>query len=117
MMPTKGEIWDINLDPAQGHEQAKTRPCIVISNDQMNTKMGLSIVVPLTGTGWYTKSGNLSPAMVEIPTAESGLSKNSYSIAFQVRTVSHSRFAHKRGTLNPAKLLEVIHSVQDIINF
>ncbi len=117
MMPIKGEVWDINLDPTQGHEQAKTRPCIVISNDQMNTKMALSIVVPLTGTGWYTTTGKLSPAMVEILAGDSGLSKNSYSMAFQLRTVSHSRFAQKRGALSPTKLLEVVRSVQDIINF
>ena len=116
-MPIKGEIWDINLDPAQGHEQAKTRPCIVVSNDQMNTKMALSIVVPLTGTGWYTKAGKLSPAMVEILAGDGGLSKNSYSTAFQIRTVSHSRFTQKRGMLSSAKLLEVVRSVQDIINF
>lgn len=115
-MPIKGEIWDVNLDPTMGHEQAKTRPCIVISNDQMNTKMGLSIVVPLTGTAWYTKSGKLSPAMVEIPAQEGGLDKDSYSMAFQVRTVSHSRLTRKRGMLSPAKLVAVVMSVQNIIN-
>ena len=116
-MPTKGEIWNVHLDPIQGHEQGKTRPCIVISNDQMNTKMNLSIVVPITGTPRYTKAGNLSPMLVYISAQEGGLEKDSYSMAFQVRTVSHSRLAHKRGKLSPAKLLEVVHSVQDIINF
>ena len=116
-MPLKGEVWDVNLEPTQGHEQSKTRPCVVISNDQMNTKMGLSIIVPFTGTGWYTKSGKLSPAMIEILAPEGGLDKDSYSMAFQVRTVSHSRFAKKRGLLSQAKLLEIVGTVQDIINF
>jgi mRNA interferase MazF len=116
-MPIKGEVWDVRLDPTQGHEQAKTRPCVVISNDQMNTKMNLSIVVPLTGKGRYTKSGNLSPAMVQIHAPEGGLDKDSYSMAYQVRTVSHSRFTRKRGALSPTKLSAIVHSVQDIINF
>jgi len=116
-MPIKGEVWDVRLDPVQGHEQSKTRPCIVISNDQMNTKMALSIIVPLTGTGWYTKSGKLSSAMVKVSAPEGGLNKDSYSMAFQVRAVSHSRFAQKRGALSPDKLLAVVRSVQEIINF
>ena len=116
-MPLKGEVWEVNLDPDRGHEQAKTRPCLVISNDQMNTKMGLSIIVPFTGTGWYTKSGKLSPAMVEVIPPEGGLTKASYSMAYQVRTVSHSRFTKKLGAVSGTKLSEVVRSVQNIIDF
>ncbi|MBX9572805.1 MAG: type II toxin-antitoxin system PemK/MazF family toxin [Candidatus Obscuribacterales bacterium] len=115
-MPLKGEVWEVNLDPAQGHEQAKIRPCVVISNDLVNTKMGLSIVVPFTGTAWYTKSGKLSPAMVEILPPEGGLTKPSYSMAFQVRTVSHSRFTNKLGAISAAKLVDVVRSVQEIVD-
>ncbi len=116
MMPLKGEVWEVNLDPALGHEQTKIRPCVVISNDLMNTKMGLSIVVPFTGAGWYTKSGRLSPAMVEVLPPEAGLTKPSYSMAFQVRTVSHSRFSKKLGALTASKLLAVVRSVLEIVD-
>ncbi|MBX9879120.1 MAG: type II toxin-antitoxin system PemK/MazF family toxin [Candidatus Obscuribacterales bacterium] len=116
MMPLKGEVWEIDLNPAQGHEQAKIRPCLVISNDLMNTKMELSIIVPFTGTAWHTKSGKLSPAMVEILPPEGGLTKPSYSMAFQVRTVSHTRFTNKLGTVTAHKLLEVVRSVQEIVD-
>jgi mRNA interferase MazF len=114
-MPLKGEVWLVNLDPSQGHEQAKTRPCVVISNNLMNTKLGLSIIVPTTGSGWFTKTGNLSPAMVEISPPEGGLSKKSYTMAHQIRTVSHSRFAKKIGSLTEATLKAVVISVQEII--
>lgn len=116
-MPLKGEVWDVNLDPARGHEQAKTRPCVVISNDLMNVKLGLSIVVPFTGTGWYTRSGKLSPAMIEIVPPEGGLKKTSFSMAHQIKTVSHSRFAKRRGVLSRSKLVDIIRSVKDIIDF
>lgn len=116
MMPLKGEVWEVNLDPAQGHEQSKLRPCVVISNDLMNTKMGLSIIVPFTGTAWYTKTGKLSPAMVEVLPPEGGLSKPSYSMAFQVRTVSHSRFTNKLGKLSLTKLANIVLTVQQIID-
>ena len=114
-MPLKGEVWLVNLDPTEGHEQAKVRPCVVLSNDQMNTKIGLSIIVPFTGTGWFTRSGKLSPIMVEVLPPEGGLTKASYSMAHQVRTVSHSRFAKKIGTLGSLAISKIVHSVQEII--
>ncbi len=72
-MPLRGEVWEVDLNPVQGHEQAKLRQCVTISNDMMNTKMELSIVIPMTGTAWYSKSGKLSPAMVDILPPEGGL--------------------------------------------
>ena len=83
----------------------------------MNTKMGLSIVVPFTGTPWYTKSGKLSPAMVEVLKGEGGLKKSSYSMAFQVRTVAHARFAKKLGVLGSEALRKIVRSVQEIIEY
>lgn len=115
-MPLKGEVWLVNLDPAEGHEQAKIRPCVVLSNDQMNTKIGLSIVVPFTGSGWFTKSGKLSPIMIEVLPPEGGLTKVSYSMAHQVRTVSHSRFTKQIGTLGAPVLSQIVRSVQEIID-
>jgi mRNA interferase MazF len=115
-MPLKGEVWLVNLDPTQGHEQAKTRPCVVLSNDLMNTKIGLSIIVPFTGTGWYTKSGILSPIMVEVLPPEGGLTKPSYSMAHQVRTVSHARFTKQIGSLSTTVLNQIVRSVQEIID-
>ena len=107
----------MNLDPAQGHEPAKIRPCVIISNDQMNTKMALSIIVPFSGTPFYTKSGKLSPAMVEVLPPDGGTAKPSYSMAFQVRTVAHTRFTTQLGALSAAKLAQIIASVQDMINY
>lgn len=116
-MPLKGEVWEVNLDPAQGHEQAIIRPCVVISNDTVNTKMGLSIVVPLTGSPHYLRSGKLSPAMVEILPPGGGITKPSYSMAFQVRTVSHTRFRKKFGVLSAAETRSIVETVQEIINY
>lgn len=115
-MPLRGEVWAIDLNPVQGHEQAKIRPCVIISNDMMNSKMELSIVIPVTGTPWHTRSGKLSPAMVEILPPEGGLEKPSYTMAFQVRTVSHKRFTKKLGILTAKKLSEIVNSVKEIID-
>jgi len=44
----RGEIYWTNLDPTQGHEIKKTRPCIVVSNDVGNEFSETVTVVPLT---------------------------------------------------------------------
>jgi mRNA interferase MazF len=113
--PIKGEVWVVELDPVRGSEQGKTRPCLVVSHDQLNTKMPLSIVVPFTGQPHYTKNGKLSPAMVEIRPPEGGLSKISYSKAFQVRSLAHDRFRSRLGVVSPATLQAVIESVCKLI--
>lgn len=44
-------IYLVSLDPTQGHEIQKTRPCVVISPDEMNRNIGTVIVAPMTSKG------------------------------------------------------------------
>jgi mRNA interferase MazF len=44
-----GVYW-VNLDPTKGREIAKTRPCVVVSPDQLNKHLQTVIVAPLTST-------------------------------------------------------------------
>jgi mRNA interferase MazF len=49
--PLRGEVWLINLDPVRGHEQAGSRPCLVVSDDLYNRgPSGKQIVLPITST-------------------------------------------------------------------
>jgi mRNA interferase MazF len=48
--PRQGEVWLVALDPAKGSEIRKTRPCLVVSPDEMNQHIATVIVVPLTTT-------------------------------------------------------------------
>jgi mRNA-degrading endonuclease toxin of MazEF toxin-antitoxin module len=54
--------------------------------------------------------------MIEVNPPEGGLTKTSYSMAHQVRTVSHARFTNKVGTLSEAKLTAIVRSVQTMID-
>lgn len=86
-IPLRGDIWYVDLDPTRGHEQAKKRPCLVISADTYNKgKTELAVVLPITSRyrplSW----------LVEIHPPESGLNKVSYVICNQIRTVSLDRF-------------------------
>lgn len=87
---TRGSIWLIDLDPIKGHEQAKKRPCIVISADIYNQgPAGLAVIVPITSLNrdiyWQ----------VPLDQHETGLEKSSYAICDQVRSVSLVRFFPK----------------------
>lgn len=44
------EVYWISLDPTQGSEMAKTRPCVVISPDEMNEFLKTLIIIPITST-------------------------------------------------------------------
>ncbi len=47
----RGEVWWVNLDPVVGTEINKTRPALVVSPDDMNTRLPRVIVAPLTSRG------------------------------------------------------------------
>jgi mRNA-degrading endonuclease toxin of MazEF toxin-antitoxin module len=50
-MALRGEIWEVDLDPRKGREQAGIRPCLVVSTDGLNrSKFGTVIVCPITTT-------------------------------------------------------------------
>ena len=46
--PFRGMVVEVSLDPVVGHEQGKTRPCVVIQNDVGNRFASTTIIVPLT---------------------------------------------------------------------
>ncbi|MFA6262826.1 MAG: type II toxin-antitoxin system PemK/MazF family toxin [Candidatus Babeliales bacterium] len=86
----RGSVWLVDLDPTVGHEQAKKRPCLVISSDTYNHgRAGLAIILPITSKQrelyWH----------VTINPSEGGLEKVSYVICDQMRCVSLERFAPK----------------------
>src|SRR5207248_4291730 len=47
-IPRRDEVWLVTLDPAHGVEIRKTRPCLVISPDEMNSNLQTVIVAPMT---------------------------------------------------------------------
>jgi len=90
-------IYLINLDPTIGHEMKKTRPCVVISPDEMNLNISTIIIAPMT-----TKS-HIYPT--RIPLTFQG--KKGFIVLDQIRTVDKRRLAGKLGKLTPAKIAEV----------
>jgi mRNA interferase MazF len=50
VIPERGDIWWVALDPALGSEIRKTRPCVVISVKALNERRRTAIVVPLSSS-------------------------------------------------------------------
>lgn len=48
--PQRDEVWLVALDPSTGSEIKKTRPCLVISPDEMNEPLQTVLVAPMTTT-------------------------------------------------------------------
>lgn len=51
MVVSRFEVYLIRLDPTEGREIRKTRPCLVISPDEMNRPMGTVMIAPMTTKG------------------------------------------------------------------
>jgi mRNA interferase MazF len=104
-MIKRGEIWKVRLNPTEGSEINKERPCVVVNNDAIGV-LPLKIIVPITE--WkerYTVAPWLIPLEV---TAANGLTKKSAADTFQVRSISEARFVEKLGevTAHDLKMIE-----------
>ncbi|NCC32448.1 MAG: type II toxin-antitoxin system PemK/MazF family toxin [Chloroflexia bacterium] len=84
--PSRGEIWLADLKPIRGHEQAGTRPVLVISTDLFNHgPAGLVFVLPLTRTD------RRIPAHISLVPPEGGVSSQSLILCDALRSISKDR--------------------------
>jgi mRNA interferase MazF len=100
----RGEVWQVNLDPTQGAEIKKSRPCVIVNKDELSV-LPLKIIVPLTA--WKKGYEKASWHVRVKPTKANGLPKESSADTFQVRSISEKRLVKKYGELAPAVLEEV----------
>src|SRR5215213_5251001 len=84
------DVFLANLDPAVGSEIQKTRPCVVMSPDEMNRHIRTVIIAPMTtrGKAW--------PSRVECRFE----GKDGHVVLDQIRTVDQSRLRKRLGTLD-----------------
>ena len=109
--PRRGEVWLVTLDPVEGHEQAGRRPALVLSVDAFNaTSAALVTVLPITSV-----SRPSIPSRVEVHPPEGGLTKTSFIIAEQVRTISTRRFVKPLGVVSQTTLATVADIVRMLL--
>jgi mRNA interferase MazF len=112
-MLVRGMIIDVNLDPIQGSEKGKIRPCIVVTNNVYNQRVPVIQVVPLTE--WSEKKAQIRTNVEIMPTEHSGLNKRSIADCLQTRPIDHRfRLVKLRGSLE-AGILEQVDQALKIV--
>ena len=91
------DIWLVNLDSTQGPEIRKTRPCVVISPDQVNRHVRTVIVAPMTSRR------RRYPTRVDLTFQK----KKGQVVLDQIRTVDKSRLIKRLGRLPDSRAKEV----------
>ena len=87
-------IYLVNLDPTIGSEQGKTRPVLVISDDDVNAILPVINILPLTS---LKQGRRIYPNEVLLKKEQSGLDKDSLVLCYQIRTVDKKRLIKKLG--------------------
>ena len=99
------EVFLINLNPTIGHEIKKTRPCVVISPDEMNQNIQTVIIAPMT-----TKSHDY-PTRVKVRFQ----SKSGWLVLDQIRTVDKRRLVKKLGRITRSEIEKVKYVIKEML--
>jgi mRNA interferase MazF len=98
--PRRDEVWMVSLDPTRGSEIKKTRPCVVISPDEMNQHLRTTIVAPMTTAQ--------RPYPTRVTLTFQG--KSGQVALDQLRAVDRDRLVRKLGSIS-AKTAQVVSAV------
>lgn len=98
------DVFLINLDPTVGHEIKKTRPCLVISPDEMNRHISTVIVAPMT-----TRTRNY-PTRVKCIFDN----KEGEIVLDQIRTVDKNRLIKRLGRIDKKTQEEVLRVLREM---
>ena len=90
--PRRFDIVLVGLDPTVGSEIRKTRPCVVVSPDDLNRALATVIIAPMTSTRW--------DAPFRVPIRFQG--RDGSVTLDQIRTVDRSRVIRRLGVLDDA---------------
>ncbi len=108
----RGEIWQVEPDPARGSEANKTRPAVIVSNDRANATAaglgrGVVTVVPVT-----SKIDRIYPFQVLLTAPASGLNMDSKAQAEQIRSVATQRLLRRVGRISPRELANLDNALR-----
>jgi mRNA interferase MazF len=104
MVASRFDVYLVNLDPTVGSEIRKTRPCLVISPNELNHHIRTVIVAPMTTKG--------QPYPTRVACRFRG--KSGQIVLDQIRTVDKSRLAKKLGRINGKTAAVVLDVLQEL---
>ncbi len=100
------DIWLVQLGPTQGHEIKKTRPCVVISPDEMSS-LKTAIVAPMTSKGFNF------PTRIQCTFQ----GKKGLIILDQIRAVDKLRLVKKLGVISKTTQIKVCDCLQELFAY
>lgn len=104
MNPKRGDVFLVSLDPTKGKEIQKTRPCLIVSPDELNDHLSTFIVAPMT-TGGHRYPFRISCRFQ---------GKKGYVVLDQMRTVDNDRLVRQLGRLHHTVLSTVFNTLQEM---
>jgi mRNA interferase MazF len=96
--PQCGDVYLVSLDPTKGREIKKTRPCVIVSPDELNAHLSTFIVAPMT-TGGH-------PYPFRIPCRFQR--KDGFVVLDQLRTVDRHRMVRRLGKVQGSTLQKIL---------
>ena len=106
MVAERFDVFLVNLDPTVGTEIRKTRPCVIVSPDEMNRHIATVIIAPMT-----TK-GRLYPTRVNCTFQ----GKRGQVVLDQLRTVDKSRLIRKLGRLRRRAQVDILDILSEMFS-
>ena len=107
MVAKRFDVYLVNLDPTVGSEIQKTRPCLVISPDEINRNIRTVIIAPMTSS------------LKDYPTRVSCTfrKKQGQIVLDQIRTIDKKRLLKKLGTIDSKAQLDTISILQRLFAY
>ena len=105
MVISQYDVFLVNLDPTLGHEIKKTRPCLIVSPDEMNRHISTVIIAPMT-----TRS-RAYPTRVDVVFQR----KSAWIVLDQIRTVDRKRLVKKLGAITGPAILNVKATLSEML--
>jgi mRNA interferase MazF len=104
LVMTRGDVHLVRLDPTLGSEIQKTRPCVVVSPDELNAHLQTVIVAPMT------TAGRAYPWRIRCRFQK----RSGYVVLDQLRTVDRERLVKRLGALGASTMAEVLGGLQEM---
>ena len=103
-MVKRGEVWLARLDPTEGREIQKTRPCVIVSPPEIHDHLSIAMAAPMT-TGSHL-------AGFRIPVKFSG--KEGLILLEQIRALDKRRLVRRLGNVDRATLAAMMATLREM---
>ncbi len=104
--PNRGDVYLVSLNPTEGREIRKTRPCVIVSPDELNASLSTFVVAPMT-TGGHPYPFRIACRFEK---------KDGFIVLDQIRTVDRRRLVKRLGRLTHTTLAKALGVLQEMFS-